>query len=172
MENAQQQDGRCVQHPDLPAALSGVAAAVTLVTVRDGRDDIGTTVTAFCPVSMDPPLVLVSIMDESYLAEVLGRCDGFAVTVLGSDQRALAGRFAAGGRPSARLLLASVPHHRGGDSGALIPEGGLAALECRAWQRLPAGDHLLVIAEVTGVPYVTDQARPLIRFRGRYPALA
>ena len=161
-----------MQRADLSAALSGLAAAVTLVTVADGRDDIGTTVTAFCPVSMDPPLVLVSIMAESYLAEVLGRCDGFAVTILGSDQRALAGRFAAAGRPSARLLLEGVPHRRAGDSGALIPEGGLAALDCRAWQRLEAGDHLLVIAEVTGVPYVTDAARPLIRFRGRYPALA
>lgn len=161
-----------MQRADLSAALSGVAAAVTLVTVRDGRDDIGTTVTAFCPVSMDPPLVLVSIMGESYLAEVLGRCDGFAVTVLSSDQRALAGRFAAAGRPSARLLLDSVPHRRGDDSGALIPDGGLAALECRSGQRLPTGDHLLVTGEVTGVPYVTDSARPLIRFRGRYPALA
>ena len=160
-----------MQRADSSAALSGVAAAVALVTVRDGRDDIGTTVTAFCPVSMDPPLVLVSIMGESYLAEVLGRCDSFAVTVLGTGQRALAGRFAAAGRPSARLLLDTVPHQRGGDSGALIPDGGLAALECRAGQRLPAGDHLLVIGEVTGVPYVSDSARPLVRFRGRYPAL-
>ena len=161
-----------MQPADLSAALSGLAAAVTLVTVRDGRDDIGTTVTAFCPVSMDPPLVLVSVMAESYLAEVLGRCDGFAVTVLGTDQRALAGRFAAAGRPSARLLLASVPHRRAGHSGALIPEGGLAALDCRASQRVPAGDHLLVIGEVTDVPYVTGTARPLVRFRGRYPALS
>lgn len=161
-----------MQRADLSAALSGVAAAVTLVTVRDGRDDIGSTVSAFCPVSMDPPLVLVSVMGESYLAEVLDRCEGFAVTVLSSGQRALAGRFAAAGRPSARLLLDSVPHRRGEDSGALIPDGGVAALECRAGQRLPAGDHLLVTGEVTGVPYVTDSARPLIRFRGRYPALA
>lgn len=161
----------CVQPADLSAAFTGLAAAVTLVTVRDGRDDIGTTVSAFCPVSTEPPLVLASIMGESYLAEVLGRCDTFAVTVLDADQRALAGRFAAAGRPSARLLLEGVPHRRGGDSGALIPDGGMAALECRAWRRLPAGDHLLVIGEVTAVPYVTGSRRPLIRFRGRYPAL-
>jgi flavin reductase (DIM6/NTAB) family NADH-FMN oxidoreductase RutF len=161
-----------VQPADLSAAFAGLAAAVTLVTVRDGRDDIGTTVTAFCPVSMDPPLVLASVMGETYLAEVLGRCDEFAVTVLSSGQRALAGRFAAAGRPSARLLLESVPHERGAHSGALMPCGGLAALDCRAWQRLTAGDHLLVVAEVTDVPYVTDSAQPLIRFRGRYPALA
>jgi len=38
-------------------------------------------------------------------------------------------------------------------------------------QRLPAGDHLLVIASVLNVPYVADSGEPLIRFAGRYPAL-
>jgi flavin reductase (DIM6/NTAB) family NADH-FMN oxidoreductase RutF len=160
-----------VQPADLSAAFTGLAAAVTLVTVRDGRDDVGSTVSAFCPVSVEPPLVLASIMGESYLAEVLSRCDTFAVTVLAADQRALAGRFAAAGRPSARLLLEGVPHRRAEHSGALIPDGGLAALDCTAWERLTAGDHLLVIGEVTGVAYITDSAKPLIRFRGRYPAL-
>jgi len=37
---------------------------------------------------------------------------------------------------------------------------------------VPAGDHLLVIASVLGVPYVTDATDPLIRFAGRYPALS
>jgi flavin reductase (DIM6/NTAB) family NADH-FMN oxidoreductase RutF len=46
--------------------------------------------------------------------------------------------------------------------------GGLAALECAAEQVIPAGDHLLVIARVTSVPYVTDAVEPLIRFRRGY----
>ena len=58
---------------DLASALSAWAAGVTLVTIADDRDDIGTTVSAFCPVSLDPPLVLVSLMAESYPAEVLSR---------------------------------------------------------------------------------------------------
>jgi flavin reductase (DIM6/NTAB) family NADH-FMN oxidoreductase RutF len=155
----------------LEEALSVFASGVTLVTVSDGRDDIGTTVSAFCPLSTAPPLVLVSLIGDSYPAEVLGRVSRFAVTVLGATQRALAGRFAAAGRPGARLLLDGVPHVRGSQSGALIPEGGLAALECEASQRLPAGDHLLVIATVLGVHYVADSGEPLIRFAGRYPAL-
>lgn len=152
-------------------ALSAFATGVTLVTVADGRDDIGTTVSAFCPVSLAPPLVLVSLIAESYPAEVLGRVDRFAVTLLAAGQRALAGRFAAAGRPGARLLLDAVPHRRGPASGALIPDGGLAALECEPVQRLPAGDHLLVIASVLSVPYVSGSDEPLIRFAGRYPAL-
>ena len=155
-------------------ALNSWVAGVTLVTVADGRDDIGTTVSAFCPVSSDPPLVLLSLMAGSYLAEVLGREDSpvtaFAVVLLTAGQRVLSGRFAAAGRPGARLLLGDVPHRRGAVSGALVVEGGLAALECSAEQVRPAGDHLLVIARVTGVPYVSEAGEPLIRFRRQYLA--
>ena len=86
------------------------------------------TVSAFSPVSLDPPLVAVSLIAGSYPAELLGRLDRFAVTILAAGQRALAGRFAAAGRPGARLMLDGVPHRRGPLSGALIPDGALAAL--------------------------------------------
>jgi flavin reductase (DIM6/NTAB) family NADH-FMN oxidoreductase RutF len=155
---------------ELTAAWAAWAGAVTLLTIADGRDDVGATVSAFCPVSLDPPLVLVSLMAESYPAEVLGRpADaGFAVTLLSAGQRMLAGRFAAEGRPSARLMLEDVPHRRGQASGALIPDGGLAAVECAAEQRIPAGDHLLVVGRVTAVPYTSESGAPLVRFRNRY----
>jgi flavin reductase (DIM6/NTAB) family NADH-FMN oxidoreductase RutF len=158
--------------PGLAEALASFPTGVTLVMVADGRDDIGTTVSAFCPVSLSPPLVLVSLITESYLAEVLGRVDRFAVTMLAASQRMLAGRFAAAGRPGARRLLDGVAHQRGPASGALIPDGGLAALECVTVQRVPAGDHLLLIASVLAVPYLAESGDPLIRFAGHYPRLA
>jgi flavin reductase (DIM6/NTAB) family NADH-FMN oxidoreductase RutF len=159
----------------LGEALAGYASGVTLVTIADGRDDIGLTVTAFCPVSLDPPLILVSLRAESYPAEVLSRSDSpgaFAVTLLAAGQRVLAGRFAAAGRPGARLLLDGVPVLRGARSAALIPQGGLAALDCQTVNLIPAGDHLLALGQVLDIPYVSDSAPPLVRFRGSYPALA
>lgn len=154
--------------PEFTEAVAGFATGVVVVTVRDGRDDIGTTVTAFASVSLEPPLVLVSIAAESYLSEVLDSQDLWAATVLDDAQRALAGRFAAAGRPSARLLIAAVPHHRGPHSGALIVDDGMAALECRTRQRVPAGDHVLFIAEVLAVDYAFPARSPLIRVAGRY----
>ena len=156
-------------------ALSAWATGVTLVTIADGRDDIGTTVSAFVPVSLDPPLVAVSLIADSYPAEVLSRpsfpAARFAVTLLSASQKVIAGQFAAAGRPSARLILDAVPHARGATSGALIPSGGLAALECSVARRVPAGDHLLVISAVENVAYVAEAGDPLVRFRGCYPAV-
>jgi flavin reductase (DIM6/NTAB) family NADH-FMN oxidoreductase RutF len=85
--------------PAIADVLAAFASGVTLVTIADGRDDIGTTVSSFSPVSGDPPLVAVSLIAGAYPAELLSRLERFAVTILGAGQRALAGRFAASGRP-------------------------------------------------------------------------
>jgi flavin reductase (DIM6/NTAB) family NADH-FMN oxidoreductase RutF len=156
---------------DSADALRAVAAAVSLLMIADGRDDVGATVSTLCPVSGDPPLVSVALQCGSYPAELLGRVDRFAVTVLAAGQRALAGRFAAAGRPGARRLLEAESPRRGPRSGALLVDGGLAALECGVSHRIPAGDHLLVLASVLAVDYLAEAGQPLVRFRGRYPAL-
>jgi flavin reductase (DIM6/NTAB) family NADH-FMN oxidoreductase RutF len=149
-------------------ALASWPGAVTLVTIAEERDDIGTTVSSFCPVSADPPTVLISLIAAAYPAEVVERVGRFAVTILAGAQRTLAGRFAAAGRPGARLLLSNVPHRRGAASGALIPDAGLAAFECEVTTRIQAADHVLFVAHVLAVPYVAEAGEPLIRFRGGY----
>lgn len=151
--------------------MARLATGVTVLTVADGRDDIGGTVSAFASVSADPPIVLVNLTSSGYLTEVVDRSQRFAVSVLSQDQRALAGRFATEGRPSARLLLASEPHHRGEHSGALILDEALTALECQVRQRVVAGDHVVYLADVRALSEVgapTRDAAPLVRFLGRY----
>jgi flavin reductase (DIM6/NTAB) family NADH-FMN oxidoreductase RutF len=155
---------------DLLEAMRQVAAAVTVVTVKEDRDDIGGTVNTFASISLDPPLVMVSL--AGYLAEVLLRRDLWAASVLSSTQKAIASRFATPGRPSARLLLAGTPHHRGPLSEALIVDGGVTALEAETTQVIPAGDHTVFLARVLRVDHINPAAHPLLRLRGRYhPAL-
>ncbi|WP_089328214.1 flavin reductase family protein [Actinomadura meyerae] len=153
---------------DFVEAVAGFATGVAVLTVRDGRDDLGTTVTSFMSVSLDPPLVVASVATSSYLAEVLNRRPRWAATVLASAQRALAGRFAAEGRPSARILLAAEPHHRGPHSDALIPDTGVSALECETRQVIEAGDHTLFVAEALATDYVSRDRSPLVRVNRRY----
>ena len=115
---------------------------------------------------------MVSITSTSYLAEVIDRRGRFAVNVLSARQKALAGRFAAAGRPSARLLLAAEPHQRGEHTGALVLTTAVAALECEVSQRVVAGDHTIYLASVLALPPVTGGVDgPLIRYTSRYRTL-
>ncbi|MET8144945.1 flavin reductase family protein [Sphaerisporangium sp. NPDC005288] len=152
-------------------AMRQLAAGVVVVTVRDERDDIGTTVTTFTSLSADPPMVLLSLASTGYLCEVLLRQDRWAVTLLSGDQAVMASRFATPGRPSARLLLAGTPHHRGRHTGAFVIDGGVAALEAETARVIPGGDHTLFLAQVLGVDYVAPALPPLVRLRGRYRTL-
>ncbi|WP_024935901.1 MULTISPECIES: flavin reductase family protein [Actinomadura] len=149
-------------------AVAGFATGVVVLTVRDGRDDLGTTISSFMSLSLDPPMVLASVATVSYLTEVLTRQSRWAATILSTSQRALAGRFASEGRPSARILLAAEPHHRGPRTDALIPETGVTALECETRQTLEAGDHTLFAAEVLSTDYTAGDRKPLIRVNRRY----
>lgn len=148
--------------------MAQLAAGVAVVTVRDGRDDVGTTVSALMSVSLEPPLVLVSLASRGYLNEVLLRQDRWAASLLSAGQAAVASRFATPGRPSARLLVAGTPHHRGEQSGALVVEGGVAAIEAETTRVVPAGDHTLFVATVLAVAYVDSALQPLVRLRARY----
>jgi flavin reductase (DIM6/NTAB) family NADH-FMN oxidoreductase RutF len=152
---------------DFATALAQYAAGVCLLTVQDGIDDVGTTVTSVMSVSAAPPLVAVGLTAQGYPAEVLeevGRC---GLTVLAAEHAIVASRFSSAGRPSARHLLESVPWTRTA-SGAIVLSEGLAALDCRLERFVEAGDHVLALLAVEDVPVQHPDARPLLRLRGRY----
>ena len=150
------------------AAMGQFAAGVCLLTVRDGIDDVGTTVSSVMSVSADPPLVAVGLSAAGYPAEVLAEVGSCALTVLAAQHAIVASRFSSAGRPSARHLLESVPWSRAAGSGAIVLDDGLAALDCRVTQRVEAGDHVLALLAVDDVPVLTPDVSPLLRLRGRY----
>lgn len=148
--------------------LARFATGVTVVTARtDEFGDVGSTVTAFCSVSVEPPLVLASIGTFSRMYDTLDMQPLWAVSVLAADQRQVAGRFAVPGRPGGEVLLTGVPYHRGEHTGALVVDGALASLECRTTQRVEAGDHTLFVGEVLGVGR-HRAGEPLLRFSHKY----
>jgi flavin reductase (DIM6/NTAB) family NADH-FMN oxidoreductase RutF len=160
-------------------ALSRFAAGVVVVTAREtgetsdtpASDDVGMTATAFLSVSLDPPLVLVSLRHLARMRAVLDAQPLWAVSLLSQSQRHVAGRFAIPGRVSDRLMFADVPHRRGPVSGAPLVGGALATLECRTHKIVEAGDHSLVIGEVLAAELPSPEGLPLLHFRGRYRSL-
>lgn len=168
-----------VSNDEFRAAMSRLAAGVVLVTAHEpaldpdgpGGEDIGMTATAFMSVSLDPPLVMVSLRDGSRMDDLLAEQPLWAVSVLSESQRHIAGRFAMKGRISDRLLFEDIPYVRGDASGALLVRGSLATLEVRTEQRVPAGDHTLVIGRVLTAGLPSADGGPLTYFKGRYRQL-
>lgn len=166
-----------VSHDEFRAALSRLAAGVVLITAHDPEsgargEDVGMTATAFVSVSLDPPLVMVSVRNDSRMDDLLAQQPYWAVSVLSQGQRHIAGRFAMKGRISDQLLFQDIAHVRGEAAGAPLISGALATLECRTEQRVVAGDHTLVIGRVltaaTAAPATTAEESPLTYFRGKY----
>ncbi|MEG3627460.1 flavin reductase family protein [Streptomyces poriticola] len=168
-----------VSNDEFRAAMSRLASGVVLVTAQEppldpddpmapAGEDVGMTATAFVSVSLDPPLVLVSLRAGARMDDLLTEQPLWAVSVLSESQRHIAGRFAMKGRVSDRLLFEDIPYVRGKVSGAPLVGGALATLECRTEQRVPAGDHTLVIGRVLTADVPSADGRPLTYFRGRY----
>ena len=150
------------------AALGQYATGVCLLTVRDGIDDVGTTVSSVMSVSASPPLVALGLSADGYPAEVLQEVGGCGLTVLAAEHAIVASRFSSAGRPSARHLLESVPWSRAPLSDAIVLTGGLAALDCRLDRLIETGDHVLALLEIAEVLAVDPAGSPLVRLRGRY----
>ncbi|WP_435189434.1 flavin reductase family protein [Streptomyces sp. bgisy126] len=166
-----------VSNEEFRAAMSRLASGVVLVTAHDPDDgprgeDVGMTATAFTSVSLDPPLVLISLRNGSRMDDLLTDVPVWAVSVLSENQRHVAGRFSMKNRVSDRLLFADLPYTRGGASGAPLMGGALAVLECRTENRVVAGDHTLVVGRVlTAGASPADGSGPLTYFQGKYRQL-
>ncbi|MBG0741486.1 flavin reductase [Paeniglutamicibacter antarcticus] len=129
-------------------SLGRYATGVAIVTFDGMTKRHGITVNSFTSVSMDPPLVLVSIARSTKAHdELAGR--PFAVNILGAEQRTLAMHFA--GRPGPDPLWVE---------GEVAPRlsNVLAYFECRPWAAYPGGDHTLYLGEVAHFNYRSGDA--------------
>src|SRR3954469_21382053 len=140
---------------------SGVAG----VTIELGAQRLGLTVASLVSLSLDPPLVGISINRFAALHELLREAGGFAASGLAAGQEAVAQHFARGAPPRAR---GGGIEAREGRRGPLI-EGTLGWLECETWAEYPAGDHTFFAGLVESVTRGTA-ARPLLYVEGGYAA--
>lgn len=142
-------------------------AGVAVITVGVEGERLGLTVGSLVSLSLEPPLVGVSISRHAALHEFLRRADGFAASLLGAGQEALAQHFARGVPPIA--LWAGVAT-RAGSWGPPLLEDALGWLECRKWAEYDAGDHTLFVGEVLTVEH-GRAAPPLVYVEQKYFSL-
>jgi flavin reductase (DIM6/NTAB) family NADH-FMN oxidoreductase RutF len=146
-------------------AMGHFATGVTVVTsIGDDGDPVGTTASAVTSLSLDPPLVLVCFDRASLTLRAIRTHGAFVVNVLAAPQKHLSANFARRGLAAAWEGV----RHRPGPTGSPRLHGVLAALECTVENRLPGGDHEIVIGRVQDVEISDDSVAPLLYWRGSY----
>lgn len=127
-------------------AMGRLVSGVSVVTAEAGGQAHGMTVSSLISVSLEPPLLLVSLAIGSHTAKTVSQAGRFGVSVLSAGQELIARRFAATGTDH----FAGLPTTYGDHEVPIVPNA-LAHFECATAQTITAGDHLLVIGEVLGV---------------------
>jgi len=156
--------------PVSPARFRDVLArfpsGVTIATTRDSAGvPQGLTVSAFCSVSLRPPLVAVCVARSASCHPAFASGERFAVSVLARDQLDLALAFARTGTD--KFAHGGL---RGGTDGIDVVDGALAVLGCAVHSRHEAGDHTIVVGEVHQVEY--GKGEPLVVFDRSFHRLA
>ncbi|NOY99350.1 MAG: flavin reductase family protein [Chloroflexi bacterium] len=149
----------------LRTAMRNWASGVTVVTVAHDGVRHGMTVSSFTSLSVEPPLVSVSLYSASRTHDLVSAAGHFGVTILAAEQRELSDRFA-GRIPDTDDRLAGLDVETL-VSGAPFIVGGLAWLDCRVAQTIPTGTNTLFIGEVLDVRSRED-GQPLLYFNRGY----
>jgi flavin reductase (DIM6/NTAB) family NADH-FMN oxidoreductase RutF len=118
---------------------------VAVRTVDAAGERLGLTVSALVSLSLEPPLVGVSISRQAAMHELLREAGGFALSLLAGDQAAVAQHFARGVPPLAHWHGIAT---REGAEGAPLIDDALGWLQCRLQDEHDAGDHTLFVGEV------------------------
>lgn len=124
-------------------AMGRLVSGVGVVTAVDGGKPHGMTVSSLISVSLEPPLMLVSLTSGSRTAEAVGASGRFGVSILSTAQEMIARRFASPGADH----FDGLPVRYGEHEVPIVPNA-LVHLECAVDQAVSAGDHLLVVGEV------------------------
>lgn len=156
--------GAPVGKDELRHAMSRVLTGVMALTTIDHRHDHAITINSLTSVSLEPPLVLVSLHEEARALAALRVSGRWVVNVLPASARNLATRFADVGRPT-QGQLDRVAYSRSEHGVALLDEATMR-LRVRTTAEYPGGDHRIVLGEVEKVDIPPVIGPALASYRG------
>lgn len=153
---------------ELREVMRRFPAGVTVVTAEHEGERTALTVGSLVSLSLEPPLIGISISRQAPLHELVRRSGRFAVSVLSAEQADVAQHFARSGIPP--LAMWTQIRSRPGTSGAPLIEGALAWLECRVWAEYDASTHTFFVGELLASE-AGASSRPLVYVDHQYVAL-
>lgn len=130
---------------ELRNAFGSFMTGVTVVTaVSSTGEKVGFTANSFTSVSVEPPLLLVCPSNKLSSFDIFNSCEHFVVNILAEDQQDVSNTFA-GGKGD---RFADIAWHSDAN-GCPIIEGAVAHFSCSTHSNIPAGDHVLLVGQVT-----------------------
>lgn len=149
----------------LRQVMGHFATGVTIITTLNKAGQAhGLTANAFTSVSLEPPLLLISVDKKAESWPAFEESRVFTVNILADNQEALSRKFAVSGGNKFDGVA-----YRAGANGAAILEGALAYIECTLYASYEGGDHSIYLGQVQQAE--TREGKPLLFFRGGYRAL-
>lgn len=154
-----------VSEDEFRAVLGRFPSGVTVVTTTDDSGaDQGMTVSAFCSVSLHPPLVLICIEKTASAHHALTTASGFVVNVLSARQEQIARRFS----------IVDIDRFEGvgftrSSLGYAVLDDALGIIECSRHKQYDGGDHTIILGQVEAMR--AEQGTPLLYYRGGYAQL-
>ena len=143
-------------------ALGSFATGVTVVTTVTDDGPMAIVANSFASVSLDPPLVLWSPAKNTARFHLFADARRYAINVLSASQRDVCSAVL-----GARTALSEIPH-RLGENGCPIIADALASFECHRVTAHDAGDHIIVVGEVSKAQHRPGD--PLVFHGGSYGA--
>jgi len=150
------------------SAMRRWGSGVSILTTRREGGILGITVSSFCSVSLNPPLVLACIDKKARSHVSIEKDASFAINVLKDSQERLS-ELAAGHLGERGNWLEDVPHRKA-ETGSPILTDCLAWFDCRLEAAHDGGDHTIFVGRVEAAGH--SQGRPLLYYDGAYHRLS
>ena len=147
-------------------ALGRFATGIAIVTADVDGVRLGSTISSFNSVSLDPPLVLFSLIKKSFGFEKWKAATSYCIAILSESQRELSDRFAKAGADKWNGMADLV-----GKNGAPKVPDAICYFECEPYSTSDGGDHEIFVCRVTHFHAVPEHRPSLIFFSGKYHQL-
>jgi flavin reductase (DIM6/NTAB) family NADH-FMN oxidoreductase RutF len=159
----------CDESADFRRAMRHLVGGVSILTVGQGYDITGMTITSVASLSVEPPSLIVSINRSASSWPLLKRDGFFGVSILNADQIDLAERFAGkGGVAGADRFLGAKWVTR--VTGTPLLADALAAIDCAVEHIVERHSHAIVIARPLDIQ-LSQQTAALAYWQGQYVAM-